>query len=86
MRKDCHTCKHELFDKCCNDCLYGDPPSNWEAANYYVPDTNAEKIRRMSDEQLVDYIECPYNVDLEFCMKKGGCYDCILEWLKQPCE
>lgn len=92
MRKDCHTCKHELFDKCCNDCLYGDPPSNWEAASYYVPDTNAEKIRSMSDEQLAAsyYIPCPYDdggygeCKFGWHKREQTCEECKLEWLRMP--
>jgi hypothetical protein len=92
MRKDCHTCKHELFDKCCNDCLYGDPPSNWEAASYYVPDTNAEKIRSMSDEQLAEFLckisDCAFDLcpAVEMCGCGDGIANGLLKWLKQPAE
>ena len=88
MRKDCDTCKHDEFgERYCDDCLAGrngNPPTKWEAADFYEPDTNAQHIRNMSDEELVEYIECPY--DAELCVKKKDCYGCILEWLKQPCE
>lgn len=85
MRKDCHTCKHELFDKCCNDCLYGDPPSNWEAASYYVPDTNVEKIRSMSDEQLAEFL-CSF-ADCHACPAMGECnggHEGFLKWFEKP--
>ena len=85
MRKDCDSCKHEeFFDEYCDDCLYGNPPSKWEPSDYYKPDTNAERIRNMSDEELVEYIDCPY--DVEFCNKEMDCYNCALEWLRMPCE
>lgn len=50
MRKDCHTCKHDLFDKRCFDCIAGNPPSNWESDDCYIKDTNEEHI--MNNEEL----------------------------------
>ena len=52
----------------------------------FVPFTNAQKIRAMSDEELAKEIENaqsgieiknPKNIDY---------FDCILEWLQQPAE
>lgn len=62
MRKDCHTCKHDLFNKNCFNCITGNPPSNWEASSHYIPDTNAEHIRNMNDEELAEFL----NVTLEW--------------------
>jgi len=47
-----------------------------------VPMTNADHIRSMSDEELVELIECPYGMQCP--IGHGTCGDCILEWLKQP--
>ena len=68
MIKDCLTCKHDEFmDSYCNDCFYknNDTPTKWEPAPYYKPDTKADVIRRMSDEQLAEYLvdigwDCTY--------------------------
>ena len=50
----------------------------------YKPMTNGDRIRSMTDEELAEFnISCPF-IDEECTMK--GCYACILEWLKQPCE
>lgn len=92
MRKDCHTCKYELFDKRCNNCFYGNPPSKWEAASYYVPDTNAEKIRSMSDEQLAEFLckisDCAFDLcpAVEMCGCGDGIANGLLKWLQQPAE
>lgn len=50
--------------------------------------TNADRIRAMSDEELADFIDEPIlckGHGLGDCMSKG-CNKCILEWLKQPAE
>ena len=50
--------------------------------------TNADRIRAMSDEELVVLIRCgicAYIRNEERC-NFGDCLDCIREWLKQPAE
>ena len=47
--------------------------------------TNADRIRAMSDEELADFIQncgCPDHA--RDCMRL--CYDCVFEWLKEPVE
>ena len=47
------------------------------------PQTNADRIRAMSDEELAYWVMCPYDdVEPDSCPK--GCMKCTLEWLKQP--
>lgn len=48
--------------------------------------TNADRIRAMTDRELVEIIMCPYDSDIEICSTKGTCLDCCMEWLKQPAE
>ena len=50
-----------------------------------VPQTNADRIRSMTDEELANFVHegCPY-IEEECTMK--GCVKCILEWLQQPAE
>lgn len=88
MRKDCDSCKHDEFgESYCDDCLCGNPPTKWEAADYYEPDTNAERIRRMTDEELAEYL-CSI-VDCNACPVRhdgrcnGGAKG-YLWWLRQP--
>lgn len=48
--------------------------------------SNAQRIRSMTDEELAEIIVCPYDTDPSVCNYKGVCLDCCLEWLKQPVE
>ena len=52
---------------------------------FMPPQTHADRIRAMSDEELAEFISncgCPnHSMD---CMK--SCKDCTLKWLKQPAE
>lgn len=97
MRKDCDTCLHDEFGETyCNDCYWaaGKPPTKWEPAPFWTPDTNADRIRAMSDEELAKWIDWLFG-RCEWCdtdkMAADECNDvectpCILEWLKQPAE
>lgn len=50
--------------------------------------TNADKIRSMTDEELVRHIwnkfGCPDGRNYITCGCLGSCKDCWLDWLKQP--
>ena len=52
------------------------------------PQTNADRIRAMSDEELAEYIRaffwevCPPIK----CPGEDYCYKCWLDWLKSPVE
>lgn len=50
--------------------------------------TNADRIREMTDEELVDVVPCPMTVDCvsEECVSKVSCALCILRWLRAPAE
>ena len=72
----CIMCKHEgraIFDGCC-ECEYpensDDPPTKYEPK----PMTNADRIRRMTDEELADWLVMNGN---------GEDYKTWLDWLKQ---
>ena len=42
--------------------------------------TNADRIRQMTDEELVQIVVCPFS----FCQNiDTDCKDCIFEWLKE---
>ena len=100
MRKNCTTCKHDrLKTPICDECYHtSDAPTKWVPATYYEPDTNAERIRAMSDEELADWLartqianvaealeiaKIPY--EQPDGIKDEVKKDC-LEWLKQPAE
>ena len=46
--------------------------------------TNEDRIRSMTDEELVDIIDCPYGIvdPIEDC-KKPNCWSCKYRWLKE---
>ena len=56
------------------------------------PQTNADRIRAMSDEELVKLIghnclcDQIQNKDRKWCESKPYCDGCLHEWLKQPAE
>lgn len=51
--------------------------------------TNADKIRQMTDEELVSILRCPGNIDVEFGLDEcafSTCGECKLKWLKAEDE
>ena len=75
-------------DILCADCKHYDNTGGkkWQ--------TNADRIRAMSDEELANWLDYMYG-RCDWCdTNKVGtddcsdiaCTDCILEWLKQPAE
>lgn len=57
-----------------------------------IPQTNADRIRAMSDEELAEYVGkiclCSHiqYEDIGFCDNRAVCANCIVEWLRQPVE
>jgi hypothetical protein len=50
--------------------------------------TNADRIRKMSDEELAEWHEiyCPGREDIDLACTKESCRDCWLDWLKSPVD
>ena len=48
--------------------------------------TNADRIRAMSDEELVNIVPCPLRFSMFRCPIERQCGPCKREWLKQPVE
>ena len=48
--------------------------------------TNADKIRSMTDEELVNVVPCPLGFSMFRCPIERQCGTCKREWLKQPVE
>lgn len=48
--------------------------------------SNADRIRAMSDEELAEEIMCPYGMEAGMCTKPSDCLSCCLEWLRQPVQ
>ena len=56
---------------------------------FMPPQTNADRIRAMSDEELLDFFRyrgCPPDRLTGKCVKVGVCEECWADWLKQPAE
>ena len=51
-----------------------------------APLTNADRIRAMSDEELVNVVPCPLGFSMFRCPIERQCGPCKREWLKQPAE
>ena len=85
MRKNCETCKQDrLKTPVCDECYNtSDAPTKWEPADHYKPDTNADRIRAMSDEELATDL---LDIFEEICEDGVPCKEWMLEWLKQPVE
>lgn len=90
----CRGC--EAFPKC-TATSYGDTTCSYLRYTYGMgepkPTTNADRIRAMTDEELVTVIACPAEIDgyegIHPCLRPGpykDCKDCVREWLQQPCE
>ena len=78
MRKYCETCKHNdedsLFDLPCKECEHtSDAPTMWKPAKQFIQ-TNADRIRAMSDEELAEFIRSMVDDD---CTHDVACYGCI---------
>lgn len=92
MRKNCDNGKYDAWDyvgaKPCDKCYTGkDAPTLWEAGGNYVPPTNADRIRAMTDEELAQWHTpkgCP--TDRPGRCHERSCKDCWIEWLQQPAE
>lgn len=54
-----------------------------------TPRTNADRIRAMTDEELIEFIDKKLDACIdrgppkEDCYTVGGCTRCISEWLQQ---
>ena len=108
MRKHCGNCRHDEWERdnkfdflpICLSCEYVDEnglkvPSNWKPQTQ----TNADRIRAMSDEELAKWMSggalhsdsvCSYcdRNKMEFCdgaeCSNKTDAEIILDWLKQP--
>ena len=88
MSKYCRICRNTDCGNHGRDITFhGD---GW-VCNYIPVPTNADRIRAMSDEELARKYAvtgCPRPYDDAVCNSFGDeytcCYNCWLDWLKQP--
>lgn len=90
MEKSCFNCKY--FDQpsfemkeFCWECLRQEEVyTRWERK----PITNADRIRSMTDEELVEFLApynsgCPKEHGSVMACHDKGCYKCWEDWLKE---
>ena len=99
MEKTCRSCKYSCANTAINAvfCMRQknmprvmpcETCKDWKSKKQ----TNADKIRQMSDEELAELISAacpPYYKDsrcVRFYQKGTGCKGCWLDWLKQEVE
>ena len=89
--RNCHRCGKDFSapykEALCEDCLN---VLGWEP----TPKTNADHIRSMTDEELVEFkYSGPFHCkekDPRYCKRdkwvngRAPCEQCYLEWLKKP--
>lgn len=85
--KACPTCLNQ-GSKHCFKCKMEMGESGYEPK---VAMTNGDRIRAMTDEELVDLINefniCDNRTNEECKFNYGAdCSECVLDWLKQPVE
>ena len=99
MKNYCKSCEHDEDIGFCDKCFYnhileerGIPPTEYEARP--KPQTNADRIRAMTDEELAktfaDYVYChccpiPY-CKVRFTMERLGCQANWIDWLRQEAD
>ena len=67
------------------NCFQNALEAKWklESQRKVKPKTNSDRIRAMTDEELVDVIGCPFGIDEDICFQKS-CAVCMLKWLRTP--
>ena len=81
----CGKCKIQRSKPICNSC---------RGFNKFIPMTQADCIRSMSDEELAEFIRelnerCLAGAGMVDCSKNEDCIDCkgvVLEWLQSEVE
>lgn len=93
MSIKCLTTGLEVRYPCSPVCaLFGDCVSAFEAQKKAKIQTNADRIRNMSNEELADYLceepwRCQRGIPCERCARfvDGSCIS-VEEWLQQPAK
>ena len=91
--EDCRTCKRTDV-KCCPTCGRGDGCDVYHKCGEdcigYKPMTQADRIRSMTDEELIAFIKHPCKTIKEMTYPNRNCVfrcdECIEEWLKEKVE
>lgn len=96
MVKNCENCAGAKDGVGCLDCRAGHTPSRWRPGANYIPPTNGDRIRAMSDEELAEILAVFQSEGWNKCCEtfgieghhidgRGDNPD-ILAWLTQPAQ
>ena len=77
---------------CLADCAFSGKDMKKDTCKGYIPMTNADRIRAMSDEELAKFIATPCQCEVR--PKRDGFRECgndlclqyLLKWLQHPAE
>ena len=78
--------KKWLCKICADGCYLAGTDSQISFCRLYKPQTNADRIRAMSDEELAELLCTDHCVQIRGNNKlcDGTCFLCVEEWLRQP--
>ena len=89
-------CKYEHDGDCCYSCADQYMCKCKQPCEFICPLTNADRIRAMSDEELMQFLfnEIPCENICSFCVPTmrtkskcdGHCKNGVLAWLEQPAD
>ena len=79
-------CRNCFFyrNEWCEKIVDSPDPEEARDCNYFREMTNADRIRAMTDEELVSVVPCPLGFSMFRCPIERQCGPCKREWLKQP--
>ena len=82
-------CKYEHDDDCCYSCADQYMCKCKQPCEFLDPMTNADRIRAMSDDELIEFIK-NIKVRAALCkaVKNNDAFEklCSAEWIQQPAE
>lgn len=93
MTGKCKNCNN-LKNDWCEKVIDSPDPDMVRECRYFSQQTNADRIRAMSDEELALYLQnwctaaaCKYGDNYFACenfIADGECDKCVVDWLRQP--
>ena len=85
--KTCGECRHYNEENSfCVKWRFEDITAEAEVCKGFAPPTNGDRIRQMSNEELVDRIHCPYENCINEFVEDVDCGACKIHWLNAPAE
>ena len=64
----------------CEKCRAGDPPTNWRPGANYIPDTNSDRLNKLSNDEKSKILAALFSA----VERKPNAENYIKEWLCDP--